>query len=184
MEDREIVELYWQRSQTAIAESQKKYENYCMKVALNVLSDWEDARECVNDVWLAAWDRIPPSRPEILSAFLGKIARRISIDCYRRQTAAKRGGNEITLAIEELEECLVARDTVDELLEQKELERLLNEFVCGLEEEKQDMFVRRYWYLDSMKQIAKRHKCSESKVRTTLFRCRKQLQEKLLEEGV
>ncbi len=184
MEDREIVELYWQRSQTAIVESQKKYENYCMKVALNVLSNWEDARECINDVWLAAWNAIPPNRPEILSAFLGKIARRISIDCYRRQTAAKRGGNEITLAIEELEECLVARDNVEEAIEKKELEKVLNEFVCGLEEEKRDMFMRRYWYLDSMKQIAKRHKCSESKVKSILFRCRKQLQERLQKEGM
>ncbi len=184
MEDGKIIELYWRRSQEAIVESQKKYENYCMKIAMNVLSNREDARECVNDVWLAAWDKIPPNRPEILSAFLGKIARRISIDCYRRQTAAKRGGNEMTLALEELEECLVARDTVEELIEKKELERSLNEFIHELDEEKQDMFVRRYWYLDSMKQIARRHKCSESKVRTTLFRCRKQLQEKMQEEGM
>lgn len=84
MEDREIVELYWQRSQLAIAESQKKYEKYCMKISLNVLQNWEDARECINDVWFAAWNAIPPKKPEVLSAFLGKIARRISIYAINR----------------------------------------------------------------------------------------------------
>ena len=105
MEDKEIVQLYWQRSEEAITQTDRKYGSYCFSVAKNILPSQEDAQECVNDTYMAAWETIPPHRPDILSTFLGKLTRRISIDRWRAQTADKRGGSAVTVALEELEAC-------------------------------------------------------------------------------
>ena len=131
MEDQEIVELYFHRDEQAIVHTDRKYGPYCYSVAYNVLSDQEDARECVSDTYLAAWNRIPPARPSLLGAFLGKITRYISLDRWKHRSASKRGGGQTTLALEELEECVSGGDNPEERLARKELLSLVNRFLGG-----------------------------------------------------
>lgn len=121
MEDTRIVELYWQRSENAIAETAAKYERYCYTIACNILASPEDANECVNDTWLGAWNSIPPHRPAVLATYLGKITRRLSINRWKEHTRDKRGGGELPLALEELAECVPSPMDIQSNLEGKEL---------------------------------------------------------------
>lgn len=183
MEDERIVELFWERSEDAIKETSEKYGSYLTSISYSILSNIEDAKECVNDTYHDAWNCIPPHRPSILSSFLGKITRRISISKWRWLHAEKRGGSEMILALEELTECVSGTGTVEGEIHRKELAALLNGFLGNLSETERNIFLRRYWYLDSISAIAKQYGFSESKVTSMLHRIRKKLHALLAKEG-
>lgn len=183
MEDSQIIELYWQRSESAIAETSGKYGKLVRKIAFNIVGNHPDAEECENDTYIATWNAIPPTRPNILSAFLGKIARNIALNRYEYNRAQKRN-SEFDLVLSELEECIASKNTVEDSFEEGVLTEMLNEFLEKQKKETRMIFVRRYWYSDSVKDIAKRYGISESKVKTVLFRTRKELQDFLAERGV
>lgn len=184
MEDTKIIDLYWARQESAITETDKKYGNYCRSIALHVLSDWEDSEECVNDTWLKAWDSMPPNRPDFLSAFLGKITRNLSISKWRMKNAKKRGAGEIDLVVDELEGCLPTKQSVEDEFEANETARSINRFLKDIDEESCMIFMRRYFYADSVKEIADRFGVSESKVKSQLFRTRNKLKLHLEKEGI
>ncbi|MBQ7322555.1 MAG: sigma-70 family RNA polymerase sigma factor [Clostridia bacterium] len=182
MEDSKIVELYWLRSEKAIAESEQKYGKYCHSIANGILRSREDSEECVNDTWLAAWNAMPPHRPSRLATFLGKITRRIALHRAEKNNAGKRGGGEVPLAIGELEECIPAprEDVADEAA----LATLLDRFLEGLPEMTRTMFLQRYWYLRTCREIARELGVGESRVKVRLHRARAQLREMLEKEGI
>lgn len=183
MDDKSIVELYWQRSEQAIIETAKKYEKYCRSIAHSILNNSEDAEECVNDTYMEAWNTIPPHRPSILSAFLGKITRRLSIDKFRHRNAAKRGGGEMPLVLDELQDCIASDENVEQEYDKKRLSEVVNAFVTALPETEQKVFLCRYWYTDSIKVICKQFGFSESKVKSMLYRTREKLRRMLIREG-
>lgn len=184
MEDRQIIDLFWKRSQNAISETAKKYEKYCYYIAFNILHSREDSEECVNDTYLKAWENIPPKRPERLSAFLGKITRNLSINRVKHRTARKRGKGQYEIALEELQECIPSLNSVEKAMEDKALVDLFNRFLEGLTIEKRKVFMRRYWYFSQVKDIATEYGMSESKVKMSLMRTRKELKDFLEKEGV
>ncbi len=181
MRDQEIIELYFQRSETAITETSAKYGAYCHTVAMNILRDIFDAEECVNDTYHRAWRSIPPTRPTRLGAFLAKITRNLAIDRYNRKKAKKRGG-EYAESLEELGDCIGVNDSTGETLE--ELGAIISEFLKSEKELARRLFVRRYFYENSIKQISEIHGISESLVKTTLHRTRARLAIYLRKEGV
>lgn len=184
MEDERIIDLYWARQENAIVETDKKYGNYCRSIALHILKSMEDSEECVNDTWMKAWDSMPPKRPDFLSAFLGKITRNLSISRYRMSHARKRGSGEVDLLLMELEECLPSAKSVEEEIEGRETARAIDCFLYGIDEESRNIFVRRYFFVDSIKEIAERFDVSESKVKSQLFRTRNRLKDHLEKEGI
>lgn len=183
MEDKAIIDLYWTRSENAISQTALKYGAYCYTIAFNILSNREDSEESVNDTYLAAWNTMPPKRPGILSAFLGKITRYISLDRWKRRSAAKRGGGQVPLALEELEECICGGEGPEGSLVRKQLLRSIESFLDKLPVQERQVFVCRYWYMDPVADIAERFGYSESKVKTMLFRTREKLRMKLEKEG-
>lgn len=183
MEDTAIVDLYWDRSQQAIKKTQEKYGAYCYRIAHNILYSREDSEECVNDTWLSAWNAMPQARPDRLSAFLGKITRNLSLDCYRRKNAKKRGSGEIAYLFDEMMDC-VQEDHMEEQLNRKALVDAINGFLALQKQDNRIIFVRRYWYMDSIAAIAERFEMSESKVKSSLLRTRKKLKEHLQKEGI
>ena len=182
MEDIEIIDLYFDRSEQAIVETDSKYGSYCYSIAYNILSNREDSEESVSDTFMAAWKSIPPRQPRILSAFLGKLTRHISIDHWRKGSAKKRGGGEIVLALEELENCVVTNST-ENSYEQKELTWVLNQFLSSLSETERNVFLCRFWYMDSIKAISECSGFSQSKITSMLHRTRDKLRKRLIEEG-
>lgn len=183
MDDSRIIELYWGRDQRAIPATAEKYGGYCMSIARNILENQEDAEECVNDTWLGAWNSMPPHRPGMLSTFLGKITRNLSFNCRRRSSAEKRGGGELPLVLDELGECVSGRDSVEGEVDRKELLNAINEFLDELSAEKRAVFVCRYWYADSVGDIARRFGMTEGHVSMTLTRLRRKLCEHLAKGG-
>ena len=183
MEDERIVALYWERSEDAIRQTQSKYDNYCMGIAGRILSNHEDARECVNDTYLAAWDAIPPQRPAVLSTFLGKLTRRISIDRWRALTADKRGGSAVTVALEELEMCIPGGTDPVKEVEAKELARAISGFLRTLPYIQRKVFLMRYFEMADLTQIQEEFQISNSKAKSMLHRTRKKLKTYLQEEG-
>ena len=183
MEDEKIIELYWARDREAIAETEKKYGGYCFAAANKILCSREDAEECVNDTYFKIWNSIPPVRPKIFSAFLGKITRNLAFSRYRSQTAEKRGGGEITLVLDELGEIVSGSDDVEKSVELSELSEAINGFLKGLSQDKRNIFVRRYWHCDSVKEISARYGMTESSVSMSLMRLRRKLKEFLAERG-
>ena len=183
MEDRRIVELYWERNEEAIAASSAKYGGYCCRIALRILASREDAEECVGDTWLRAWDAMPPSRPERLDTFLGRITRNLSLDRWRALHARKRGQGQAELALEELGECLGAPETVEQAAEAAALAESLDRFLEALPQEKRVLFVRRYWYLCSVEELAAWSGRRRGTVAASLFRLREALREHLEKEG-
>lgn len=175
MEDARIVDLYWERSESAILETSTKYGKYCHTIAYNILASHEDADESVNDTYLDAWNSMPPHRPSILSTFLGKITRRISIDKWRGRTAEKRGGGEIVLALDELSDCVPSDHNVEQAFELAELAKVIDNFVMTLPPMDRRVFICRYWYLDPISAISKQFGFSESKVKMMLHRQRRRL---------
>ena len=180
MDDCKIVDLYWARNEEAITESDRKYGRMLSSLSYSLLSSREDAEECVNDTYLDAWGAMPDARPDHLGAFLSKITRRISIDRFRRKHREKRGG--IDNLIGELDECIPSGQTPFEEYENKRLGDALNSFLYSQDREKRTIFILRYFYSKSVQEIAERLDIGVPKVKTTLFRMRKDLREKL-EEG-
>ena len=184
MEDSAIIELYFQRCEQALAETDRKYGGYCRAIAENILKNPSDTEECVNDTWLQAWNSIPPQRPVILQVYLGTITRNLSFNRYRANRTQKRGSGQIVLALEELEYCLTCTDSAEQSMEAAELGRLIDAFLRTLSERDRYIFLRRYWYVDSIRQIARRLHMSEGTVKSNLFRTRQKLKELLSREGV
>lgn len=184
MNDEKIVDLYWERTETAIDETAKIYGNYLFTIANNILRNTEDAKECVNDTYLKAWNNIPPVRPAIFQAFLGKITRNLSLNKYKEQRVKKRGGGEADLIYSELEDCISSKNSVEGEYEKGLVTKAINSFLISLRTENRVVFVRRYWYADSVRVIADRLQMSESKVKSMLFRTRKALKTYLENEGV
>ena len=183
MNDSQIVNMYWERNEKAVEETQKKYGSFCYSVAYSILCNEEDAKESVNDTYLDAWNSIPPHKPSVLSAFLGKITRRISIDKWRNKNAARRGGGQITDTLDELAECIPDNNGIEKQLEEKALNETINSFIKSLPKKEQKIFICRYWYLDSIKSISEQFGFSQSKVTSMLFRIREKLRKILMEEG-
>ena len=184
MDDRQIIALFNERSETALSETAKKYGRYCRTVAYNILRNEEDSEECVNDTWLRAWDAIPPQCPERLSVFLGKITRNLALNRYKHKNREKRGGGQTLLVLEELAECVPGAESTEEAAGEALLVDVLNRYLEGLPAEKRKIFMRRYWYMSSVKEIAEEFGLSESKVKMTLLRLRNKLKQTLEKEGI
>ena len=183
MDDSMIVELYWQRNENAIAETNLKYGSYCYTIAHNILRNNEDSEECINDTWLHAWNAIPPQKPGILRLFLARITRNLSFNRYNAAKAAKRGGGEMPLVLEELSECIAAESDIEEEVTARELQKCINRFVSTLPDRERNLFVRRYFFVEKIGDISKRYGITENNVRVILSRTRAQLKAVLKEEG-
>jgi len=183
MDDAKIVQLYWDRDEQAIPATSDKYGDYCTSIANNILGNREDAEECVNDTYMNAWNSMPPHRPSILSTFLGKLVRNLSFNRYKHNTADKRGGGELPVVLDELSDMVSGKDDVEQEIEHKELVKSIDAFLDTLSPEKRSIFISRYWYTDSVSEIAKRHEMNEGAVSMTLSRLRLKLHNYLLERG-
>ena len=182
MEDYKIVDLYWARSEDAIRQTEIKYGRMLASVSAALVPSVQDAEECVSDTYVAAWNSMPDQRPIYLGAFLSKIVRRISIDKYRRERSQKRGGMENF--IDELSECIPSETDLQTEYDNRRLSELLNFFLLSLDEQKRIIFVRRYFFSDSIFDIAKMLRISEGKTKTVLHRTRNELRKFLEREGV
>lgn len=183
MDDQSIVALFWERSEQAIAETDRKYGAYCYSIAYHALANSEDAEESVSDTYMAAWNQLPPHRPSILATFLGKITRRISINRWKAKNTAKRGGGQITLTLEELDDCVDGKQNIERAYESHELVWAFNRFLETLPETERDVFLRRYWFFDSIADIAESFGFTQSKVTSMLYRTRGKLRKQLEKEG-
>ena len=183
MEDADIVNLYWERDESAITHTQDKYDRYLTKIALNILSDAEDSRESVNDTYLAAWNSMPPHRPGVLSAYLAKLTRRISIDCFRGWNRAKRRGSQYALSLEELGECVSGGNTTEEIVNVKLLADAIGVYLRLQSPRARTAFLARYYYLDSLKEVAAACGMTEGQTKSLLYRTRVGLKEYLRKEG-
>ncbi len=181
MEDERLIELFWNRSEIAIQETSYKYGSYLQRISMNILRSSEDAQECVNDTYFKVWNSIPPQRPNLFQSWIGRIARNISLDRYKRDHAAKRGGNGVDILLSELEGCIPSQAYGNES-DDGEITEILNEFLKDLKQETRVIFMRRYWYGDSINEIAIRLGWKESKVKSSLYRSRNLLR-RCLEKG-
>lgn len=183
MNDNEIVELFFQRNPDGIQAAQEKYGAYCLAVARNILGGEEDSQECLNDLWLRAWNAIPPQRPQFLAAFLGRIARNLALNRYKAKMAEKRGGGEAALSLEELAEYLPAGSEPQSEAEAAEFSRVLSAFLRTEKEESRQVFLQRYFLCQPVGQIADHFGFSESRVKSMLLRTRTRLKHYLEREG-
>lgn len=183
MNDNAIVKLYLDRDERATKETDVKYGRYCTSIAMNILESREDAEECVNDTWLHAWNAIPPNKPSVLSTFLGKITRNLSFNRYKFNRREKRGGGEMALILDELSEVVSGKESVVDEVLKRELILAINEFINSLSEEKRTLFLRRYWYSESISDLAYISDKTENSVSVTLSRIRKALKAYLIERG-
>lgn len=183
MEDEAIVSLYWARDEEAIVQTQQKYQSYLTTIAYNILADREDSRESVNDTYLAAWNSMPPHRPGVLSTYLGKLTRQLSIDRFRHRTRQKRGGSQYTLSLTELEDCLGAGDTTQEAVNAKLLADAIGIFLRLQSEEERNLFIGRYYFLDPLKEVAAYCGMTEARAKMLLYRTRLKLKDYLQKEG-
>ena len=184
MEDEKIIQLIWDREEQGLKELSDKYNNYCHSISCRIVHDEEDARECVNDTWFQAWRTIPPTIPNNLGAYLARITRNLSLNRYRRAHQKKREADRVAVCLDELQECVSGGVSPERMAEQSYLGQVISDFLRGLPKEERIMFVRRYFYMDSVAEVAEYFGCSESKVKTMMFRCRKKLQEILIREEV
>jgi len=182
--DVEIIDLFWNREQTAIAQTAKQYGNYCYAIANGILNNREDSEECLNDTWHRAWEAMPPQRPNKLTLFLGKITRHLAFDKYKMNRAKKRGGSEFALVLDELDECIPSPNNVEQAIEAEELERTINQFLHGLPERECSIFLLRYWHNKPLAKIASRFGVKENNVKASMFRTRQKLKAHLEKEGV
>ena len=183
MEDLQIIELYWKRDQQAITECREKYSGYCFSVADHILNSREDSEECVNDTWFHTWNTIPPHRPKILRMFLAKITRRVAFNRFKANSAQKRGGGQVMLILEELAECLADKADVEDTIMEKELGECIRKFVRSLPVREGDVFSRRYFFTESVKEIAEEYELTENHTTVILSRTRKKLKKYLMKEG-
>ena len=182
MEDSKIIELFFARSEQAIAELSAKYGKLCTRIADNILGNKQDAEECVNDAYLGAWNTIPPQKPNPLQAYICRVVRNIAITRYHSNTAIKRNSH-YDVALDELENCLFSTDTAESMFHAKELSHLLDRFLATLDARSRVMFVRRYWYSDSVTAIAAAFKMRPNSVSVQLARIRNKLRNFLAKEG-
>ena len=183
MTDDTIVDMFWQRSEKAIEETDRLYGRYFLYIANGILQNEEDSKEIVNDTYRKAWNSIPPQRPVNLKAFLGKMTRQLSINRLERNKAQKRGGGELTLALDELSE-IISDKSEEAFVEAEELTILINRFLRSLPQEDRRIFLKRYWYMSSVTKIAEELSFSDSKVKSVLYRTRVKLKKYLIREGV
>lgn len=183
MRDEQIVELYWRREERAVEETDRKYGPYCHTVAYNILHNHEDSEECVSDTWLRSWNAMPPHRPAKLQLFLAKITRNLAFDRFKRNTAHKRGAGEMTLVLDELEECIPGPTDVEAELEAKELAQTVNRFARQLPERERNLFVRRYFFTEPVSRIAEKYGLTENNTSVILSRVRQKLKAHLEKEG-
>lgn len=183
MEDTEIVSLYWDRDESAIRETETKYDRYLTKIAYNILADLEDSRESVNDTYMAAWESMPPHRPTVLSAYLAKLTRRISIDRFRYRTRDKRMASEYAISLSELSDCVSGGNTTEEIINVKLLADTIGIYLRLQSPEARTAFLGRYYFLDSVREVARYCGMSESKCKSLLHRTRVGLKEYLRKEG-
>jgi len=183
MDDERIVQLYWDRNEQAIGESSAKYGSYCRNIAQNILQNAEDAEECVNDTWMNAWNAMPPHKPSVLSAFLGKLTRNLSFDRYRKLHREKRGGHTIDLVLDELDELVSGQDDPERKWQEKELKESIVQFLQDQSEEKRNLFILRYWYAFDISEISGRTGLSCNRISVNLSRTRRKLKIFLSERG-
>ena len=183
MTDTKIINLYWNRPDNSITESNLKYGTYCHTVAYNILHQQEDSEECVNDTWLRAWKEIPPTRPQRLKYYFARITRNLALDSYRAKHAQKRGGANTDFPFDELRDCVSDEKSIDETIKVEELGKAINRFLKTLPQREAALFVHRYFYAETILSIAKRHHLSENNTAVILSRTRQKLKEFLLKEG-
>lgn len=183
MEDAKIIELYWARDEQAIVETDTKYGKLCKQLAKNILRNLEDAQEIVNETYLGVWNSIPPNRPQYLKTFVCKITKNLALAKARYNNAEKRKPEGI-VSLAELEDIVSGKLNVEEEYEKKVVSGYISDFLRSIDEEKRNIFLSRYWYHNSMADIARGYGISESKVKTTLFRTRRKLKEYLKNQGV
>lgn len=183
MSDEQIVELYWQRDERAIRETDRKYQHFLLTVAHNILRDAQDCEECLNDTYLGAWNAIPPARPKVLQAFLATIMRRTAIDCYKRKKRQKRIDSELTVALSEVEEFWADGSDPAAELDAHELGRVISEFIRALPKRRMYIFMSRYYTARPIGEIARLLGCSESTVNKEIAAIKRDLKEKLEKEG-
>lgn len=183
MEDTKIIDLYWLRDERAIIETDLKYGKLCRQLAKNILFNWEDTEEVINETYLGVWNAIPPSRPQYLKTFICKITKNIAMKQVRYYHAGKRKTQGI-VSLDEIEEIVSGKSNIENEYEKKEITGFINEYLRDIDLEKRNIFLSRYWYYNSITEIAKIYGISESKVKTTLFRTRKRLKEYLKDKGV
>ena len=184
MDDREIIKLFYERSEQGVVELSKKYGRLCRKVAQNILQNDSDAEECVNDAYMRLWNSIPPEKPERLGLYLGKVVRNLALNRLKAFGAAKRGGGQYPVALEELMQVTASRDRVEDVMENKRLSALLEQFVRRLPSEKRVIFLLRYWYFKPVGEIASSLGLTANKVKVTLSRTRKELKAFLEKEEI
>ncbi len=183
MDDKEIVELYWQRNEQAIKETADKYGAYCRKISLNILSDLSDSEENVNDAYMQAWLSIPPYKPDSLMAFLGKLTRNLALNRYKAMYAKKRLWNQFAISLDELSDCTPSNIMVEQKAEIAELGKSINSFLYSQKEDIRNVFICRYFYCDSVEEISDRFGYSQSKIKSMLMRARIRLKSYLKKEG-
>jgi RNA polymerase sigma-70 factor (ECF subfamily) len=183
MEDRQIVDLYWARSESAITETDKKYGRYCHYIAYQILCDDMDAEEIVNDTYLKTWNTVPPNYPDPLKSYVGMISSQLALNRYEEKSAARRGAGKMPLVFHELDECLADEEASADMAESIVLRDLLNRFIWSLPKKTRNIFVRRYWYASSLAEIAEEYGMKESAVAMLMFRTRQKLREFLQKEG-
>lgn len=184
MDDKQIVDLYWQRSEEALTETAQKYGSYCFFIAHHILADRQDSEECVNDTYWKAWGSIPPVRPEKLQLFLGRITRNLALNRYKQNTAKKRRGDQTALALEELRDCVPAPTAMDTIVDDIVLADALDRFLASLQADVRQAFMRRYWYFSPVSEIAGDLGMTQGQVKMKLHRARKKLKDLLEQEGV
>ena len=183
MEDEKIIQLFWERKESAIEELNQKYGTFCMKIANNILDNREDAEECVNDAYLGAWNNIPPEKPNPLRAYIRRIVRNQATKRYHANRAKKRN-SAYDVALEELENCIPAANSVEEQWNAKEVAHSIDAFLECLDRENRVLFVRRYWYGESVSDLAVFFKISNHNVTVRLSRIREKLKKHLKKEGI
>ena len=183
MDDNEIIELFFARDETAIEAASREYGAYCAAIARGILDDQGAAEECVNDTWLRCWQSIPPQRPRSLKGYAGRIAHNLALSALRGSNAQKRGGGQVQLALDELSEVVSGGETPEGALDRQAFRTALDGFLAQLRPQDRDLFLRRYWYLDSVEQLAGRFRMSKTQVTTTLHRLRIKLRVHLEQEG-
>ena len=183
VQDERIVELFILRDESALTYTAQKYQKYLTKIAINILSDKSDADECVNDTYLAAWNSIPPNEPSVLSSYLAKLIRRIAIDKYRMRIRSKRIPSEYTVSLDELNDIVCESETPESEVELALLSQAINTFLKSVSKDARNLFIGRYYYHDSLKDVSKYCGVSESKAKSILYRTRLSLKEYLEKEG-
>ena len=184
MDDESIIWLYWERDERAIEITAEKYGPYCGAIAGNILGSREDREECLNDTYIRAWNSMPKDWPGLLQAYLGRMTRNLAFNRYKRERAKKRGGGEADLVLEELSECVSGAESVEGAMDRRELIEAIGVFVRGLPENKRSIFVRRYWYADSLKELAEARGAVPARLSERLYRMRLSLKSTLEKEGV